>query len=415
MASIRDVIQASQVRPVDVGRAYGTGAQTAMTLQDLAARRDARGREGRLRELMAGGIPARGPERERFVSDVAREDPGMAMDWMKNFREKDAAELERDKAEAPFYVSAFQGVTDQATYDAARQSAVAQGLDVSDWPEAYDQGRVNLLRQGYGILAGMTPEGPPKAPTGMRFNEAGGLEPIPGYIEGQGTLAAAKRRSLEEEEAIARAGNPGAAQGKFSEEFGKVNAQQFFERRQGALQAQQSLRSGQDARRLLDAGVVTGFGANFRLGFGRLLQQAGVGLADDPVANTEAFVATRAQEVGRIIQLFGAGTGLSDADRKFAQQAAAGNIDMTESAIRRILDINDKASRNVIERFNRDAEFIDPSMSPFPLAVEIPEEPERRQDGAPATALPEGVTEEDIEFTMQKHGLSREEVLRRIQ
>jgi hypothetical protein len=35
--------------------------------------------------------------------------------------------------------------------------------------------------------------------------------------------------------------------------------------------------------------------------------------------------------------------------------------------------------------------------------------------GAPAaTMLPEGVTEEDINFTMQKHGLSREEVLQRL-
>lgn len=33
--------------------------------------------------------------------------------------------------------------------------------------------------------------------------------------------------------------------------------------------------------------------------------------------------------------------------------------------------------------------------------------------GAPA-ALPEGVTEEDIQFTMQKHGLTREEVLKRL-
>ncbi len=32
----------------------------------------------------------------------------------------------------------------------------------------------------------------------------------------------------------------------------------------------------------------------------------------------------------------------------------------------------------------------------------------------PAAALPEGVTEEDIQFTMQKHGLSREDVLKRL-
>jgi len=120
--------------------------------------------------------------------------------------------------------------------------------------------------------------------------------------------------------------------------------------KQAAADAQQSLASTVEARKLLDSGMITGFGADAMVGFGKALQQVGINLAPDAIANTEAFVATRAQEVGRLIQLFGAGTGLSDADREFATKAAAGQITMTEQSIRRILDINERAARNVITR-----------------------------------------------------------------
>lgn len=157
--------------------------------------------------------------------------------------------------------------------------------------------------------------------------------------------------------------------------LGTEVAKDLVTRREKANDAALSLQSSQEARKLLDSGIISGFGADWIVGFGKALQQAGFDVASDPIANTEAFVATRAQEVGRIIKLFGAGTGLSDADREFATKAAAGQITLNEASIRRILDINDKAARNVIKSFNTDAAAIDAQkLTPFPLQIELPPE-----------------------------------------
>jgi len=164
------------------------------------------------------------------------------------------------------------------------------------------------------------------------------------------------------------------AEQALSKSLGTEVAKDMVTRRATAQEAVSSLQSSTEARKLLDSGVITGAGANWIVGFNKVLQQAGFHASDDATANTEAFVATRAQEVGRIIKLFGAGTGLSDADREFATKAAAGQITLNEASIRRILDINEKASRNVIENFNRDARSIDEKkLVPFPLAIELPD------------------------------------------
>lgn len=119
-----------------------------------------------------------------------------------------------------------------------------------------------------------------------------------------------------------------------------------------AQDAALSLQNAQQAEKLLDQGVITGFGADFRVGLGKALQLAGYHGADDAIANTEAFAATRAQEVGRLIKLFGAGTGLSDADREYAAAAAAGKISLTEASIRKILQLNRTAAQNVLNSYN---------------------------------------------------------------
>lgn len=138
----------------------------------------------------------------------------------------------------------------------------------------------------------------------------------------------------------------------FDKALGEGLGAQITEARTAATDAQLSLAASEEALNLLDKGMITGFGADFRVGMGKALQQAGIHLADDEIANTEAFVATRALEVGRLIKLFGAGTGLSDADREYATKAAGGSVAMNEESIRRIIDINNRAARNVIEKYN---------------------------------------------------------------
>lgn len=154
----------------------------------------------------------------------------------------------------------------------------------------------------------------------------------------------------------------------FDAGIGADLAKNVSDARKKAQDAVQSLRATQEATTLLDSGVITGFGADWKLGFGKALQQVGVNISPDAIANTEAFAATRAQEVGRIIKLFGAGTGLSDADREFATKAAAGQITMNETSIRRILDINARASQFIIDSYNQMIQPIDAGNRPS-LAV----------------------------------------------
>lgn len=187
---------------------------------------------------------------------------------------------------------------------------------------------------------------------------------------------------------------------------------EFFERKNAAEDAVVSLRSVQEARSLLDQGIISGFGANFIVGLGKALQQAGIEFDSDAIANTEAFAAAQAKQVATIIKDFGAGTGLSDADREFALKAAAGDITMTEKSIRRILDINERANINMIKRYNKEMAGIDSKFKPLEIS-----KPVSFKDKVVMKAHPQygDITEGDILQTMKDTKSSREEVLKRLE
>lgn len=68
---------------------------------------------------------------------------------------------------------------------------------------------------------------------------------------------------------------------------------------------------------------------------------------------TQAYFAAVGRQVGENIKMFGAGTGLSDADREFAKQMAGGSIELTPEAIKKIIAINRKVSQGVILNYNK--------------------------------------------------------------
>ena len=115
-----------------------------------------------------------------------------------------------------------------------------------------------------------------------------------------------------------------------------------------------ALEATYNAKSLLDQGMVTGFGADFRLNLSRAADLLGLGGGSEreKVANTEAFIAETGQLVGQVIKQFGAGTGLSDADREYARKISAGEIALNEQSLRRILDIREKAFRAAAEAYN---------------------------------------------------------------
>ena len=165
------------------------------------------------------------------------------------------------------------------------------------------------------------------------------------------------------------------ATSEFAKTLGKEQAKDFTKRQQNAVDAGRALQGINNAKRLLDEGVVTGTGADFVVSFGKGLERLGFNLGDE-LDNSQAFLAAQASQVAQIIKQFGAGTGLSDADREFATKAAAGDISMSEDAIREIIRINETAYRNVVKDFNKSVDELEQREGgtgvPFELRVELP-------------------------------------------
>jgi hypothetical protein len=135
----------------------------------------------------------------------------------------------------------------------------------------------------------------------------------------------------------------------------------------------------------MKSGMITGAGADFLVNLNQGLKTAGIdsGYADAS-ANSQAFAANMAGNVGKLIKQFGAGTGLSDADREFAKDMAGGRISLDAKAINKILDINEKAARNTITQHNKDVKGIKTNI---PLEVELPPEIKTPVAGAPSSAI----------------------------
>jgi hypothetical protein len=158
----------------------------------------------------------------------------------------------------------------------------------------------------------------------------------------------------------------------FESELGKGQADAIIKSRVGAQDAASILQTNEVGRQILNSGAITGAGADFFIGLNQALKTAGVdaGYAD-AAANSQAYAATMAANTGKLIKQFGAGTGLSDSDKAYATKAAAGEITMDVKAIRKVLDINDRAARNVITSHNKSVKGIKTNV---PLEVEMPAE-----------------------------------------
>ena len=182
-------------------------------------------------------------------------------------------------------------------------------------------------------------------------------------------------------------------QDELAKSISKQIGADIVENRTTATVAKKSLLQSNEAIELLNSGVITGTGAEYIKGAGKILSRLGFNEFEDDIKNTEAFAASMGNATLAILGsgALGAGTGISDNDRKFAKQIAGGEITLSEKAIRRIISINQKVSENVINTFNADLDKIPRSSLPFNLRIEMPEFDSPLQD----TASPQ--TQEDFD------------------
>lgn len=193
-----------------------------------------------------------------------------------------------------------------------------------------------------------------------------------------------------------------------AKEFNTKMADELVKERKDVVGAVTSLDNIKQAKALLNSGIITGTGAQWLTNMGSFLSsRLGFTALEDPVMNTQAFAATMGNQVGQIIKQFGSGTGLSDADREYAEKIVGGRITLNEGAIRKLIDINEKAFTNVIKRFNEKADQATQKQGKeaFPYDLRV------NYDFGDKGKLPDGLSEEDLNFNMQKYGKSRQEVI----
>ena len=115
-------------------------------------------------------------------------------------------------------------------------------------------------------------------------------------------------------------------------------------------EASDTLAENARAQQLMDEGIFTGIGADAIVELARVGSLFGI---DSPTLdNTQAFALERYAKVADIIQAYGAGTGLSDADREFAL-AQAGRPTYEKSTLERMLRIEREIAEFQLAQANK--------------------------------------------------------------
>ena len=135
----------------------------------------------------------------------------------------------------------------------------------------------------------------------------------------------------------------------------------FDERAKTARMAASGLTAIQNARSAINGGggSITGAGADFRLGLQKAAAQ--LGLADaDKIVNTETFRAAIAPQVAAVLKATVGTANISDSDRRFAEKAAGGSIELDKGTINRLLEIMERAGTNQLKDYQAQLEAVYP-------------------------------------------------------
>jgi hypothetical protein len=188
-------------------------------------------------------------------------------------------------------------------------------------------------------------------PKGVEVSRGGATEfrdPYTGKIIGESIPNVPEPEAVvRQKERVARADAPPSPSKKFVETFGANIADQFNTLYTQAQNAESSLDLSRRLQPLLNnPKFISGTLGNVRLEIAKALGLEG---AED----TQAYFSGIGGQVAQIIKAFGAGTGLSDSDLKFAERMAGGSQELTVDTIKKIVRLNDEASKYVIKRYNK--------------------------------------------------------------
>lgn len=153
-----------------------------------------------------------------------------------------------------------------------------------------------------------------------------------------------------QKERRARAGAPTTViggQGEFGKAIAGGGGEEIVKSREQASSALASINNIQTLLPLVSSPeFISGTLGDARLAVAKALNLPGA-------TETQVYFSGIGRDVADIIKAFGAGTGLSDADREFAKGIAGGDIKLTGPAIRKILWLNANYNNERIKRYNQ--------------------------------------------------------------
>lgn len=138
-------------------------------------------------------------------------------------------------------------------------------------------------------------------------------------------------------------------------------AQQYSELYTAAQSAPEAIARTQRVRQILQRVPYTGAGAEYKLAVGKAAKAVGFNYAGDDLANTEALMTEMARSTLDSIKSSGlAGSqGLTEGERKFLQDAVAGRVSLEPATIERLAELNERAARLTLNRWNETASRLD--------------------------------------------------------
>lgn len=178
-----------------------------------------------------------------------------------------------------------------------------------------------------------------------------------------------------------------------------------------ALQGQAALK---EAKAALQSGIISGAGADMRLGMRKVGAYFGI---TDPaiIQNTETFRSAIAPQVAALMKATVGSTQISNADREFAEKAAGGSITLDAGTLTRLVGIMEKAGEVALRRHAETLDKVYPTgqgfdreRALFGIAAQEPIDPPP-SDGpvtinsdADYDALPSGATFRDPEGNLRR-------------
>jgi len=174
----------------------------------------------------------------------------------------------------------------------------------------------------------------------------------------QAELNAVNQKAVE----LKRAGSPQVNIPNFAEKtfaggLAEDQVKKFSTLQANAEKAPDVLRSAAESKAILKGGkFFSGSPANVQLEMAKMADAFGLGGADTKTkaANTQTLITNAAGNTLDSIagSGLGAGQGFTDKDLKFLQEAKSFRIDMTDTNIKRVIDLQERAARAAVGRYN---------------------------------------------------------------